>query len=121
MKFTNDRGTVAPLAIGLATISLATILTLASATSAFVFENRVQKLADSLSLRLKSLNDISQITAQAQLQSLSSDNFAVAQISKLQMADGATVELELCANWKNPLTVISIPTTRRVCSKAAAR
>lgn len=116
-KVKDDRGSVAPLGIGLAALSLATILTFASAGSLFVLQRRITTLAEAAALSSASSGGSVQdfLSAAAPLP------FQQLVITKEAKLDGLTVEVKLCANWQSPLRVIGVPLARQICGYGAAR
>jgi hypothetical protein len=112
-----EGGSVAPLAIGLSLLSLATILMMASATSVFLLQRRLTTLAEFAALS----GATSGISARVFLNEADPKGFAGLTIAKDEISDGKTNEVILCANWSPPLPSIVKLGSRIVCSQGAAR
>ena len=112
-----DRGSIAPLAVGLALISLITALMAVSAGSIFLLERRLTSLAEFAALsRIESGMEVSDFLLETQPQ-----GFSLLKIEKDAMADGVTAEVQLCATWNAPLSGYFKFASRRVCGFGAAR
>jgi len=117
VSFRADAGSTAPLAIGLAMLSLSAILMFASASSAFLLQRRLTSLAEYAAL------------SEARFEMPATDFLGKAGASGLQglrvagdeVSDGLTVEITLCSIWLPPLAgIVSMPNFE-VCGRGAAR
>lgn len=112
-----ERGSIAPLAIGLAMLSLVAILTTVAASSLFLYQKRLLTLAESAALFAASTSEPAQVfLAQATNAKLGKIDFI-----KEQINDGQTVEVRLCATWTNPVSLVFLPITQLVCADARSR
>lgn len=112
-----ERGSVAPLGIGLAALSLAAILTFSAASSLFVLQRRLATLAEASALSAAANGG----AVQEFLTIASPLPFQNLRIANESMSDGVTKEVRLCSTWQSPLKVIGIPLTREICGYGAAR
>jgi len=113
----NERGSLAPLAIGLALLSLAAILTTVAASSLFLFQKRLLTLAEATALFAVSTGE----PAQSFLTQLKTSRFGQIAVAKDQIIDGKTVEVRLCAQWVSPFAVVGLPLTQIVCAEGRSR
>ncbi len=117
---TSDRGSVAPLAIGLLLISFATLAVTASAGSLFLEHRRLQTLAESAAVvSASSASSVQQFLVH--LPSRYSASFKNLEISSEQVLDGSTIEVRLCADWQNPITSPFAQASAVICAEAKAR
>ena len=112
-----ENGSTAPLAIGLALLSLAVILTTVVASSLFLFQKRLLTLAESTALFAASTGEPAQVFL-SQLRGTKTGNVTVV---KDQMTDGRTAEVRLCSQWVSPLATIGLPIAQIVCAEAQSR
>lgn len=125
----SDAGSIAPLAVGLASILLATTFTFVNVGSLLLFQQRETQQAEALSLAVvdalsderlnEALTDNSVLTDQAR-------SFAVvAGIRDFEVAttDGKTVSAKVCGLFESPIEVplLSQIVNQPVCSQAKAR
>lgn len=113
----NERGSIAPLAIGLAFLSLAAILTTVAASSLFLYQKRLLNLAEATALFAVSTGEPSQNF----LSQLSNSKLNQLVVAKEQFIDGKTVEVRLCAKWSSPFALLGLPLTQIVCAEARSR
>jgi len=112
-----DRGSIAPLGIGLALLSLAMILTTVAASSLFLYQKRLLTLAEASALFSASTSEpVQNFLAQANASKLGKVT-----IVKEQMLDGVTVEVRLCSIWHSPFALIGLPLSQVVCAEARSR
>ena len=86
----NEDGSISPLLIGLAAISLAVLLTVTSALSLYVQQRRLTTQAESIALAEVNNSSSSLLTAAGTER-------------KISVTDGETVEVRLCAAWQSPV------------------
>jgi hypothetical protein len=110
-------GSVAPLAIGLAVLSLATILLVASVSSVFVLERRLTTLAEFAALS----GAESGMSAVTFLEEANPQGFSDLTVAKDEISDGKTSEVVICASWSAPVPIIVKLGSRVVCGQGAAR
>lgn len=116
----DERGSIAPLAIGLLLMSLATVGVVVSASSLFIEHRRLQTLAESAAVAGASRSmAVSDFLANIPVKYANS--FSNLRVSKEQRLDGATVEVQLCADWLNPVATAFTSSKDSVCAEAKAR
>jgi hypothetical protein len=112
-----DDGSIAPLALGLAALSLATILVTTCATSLYTLERRLTTLAEFAALS----GAEHETSASEFLEQAGPVGFIDLGVQSDVLDDGLTTEVVLCSTWIAPLpSLIPLP-QRRVCGKGAAR
>lgn len=113
----SDLGSVAPLGLGLAFMSLSAILVLSSVSSIFLLQRRLTSVAEFAALSGARYN-------------LSAEDFiiesGIGDISGLRVAsdsilDGVTRQVTVCANWQSPLPTFIKLDGFAVCGSGAAR
>jgi hypothetical protein len=112
-----ERGSVAPLAIGLALLSLAMILATVAASSLFLHQKRLLTLSESAALYAASTSE----PVEAFLSQVNHAKLEQVSIAKEQIVDGLTIEVRLCSIWKSPFAVVGLPLTQLVCAEARSR
>jgi uncharacterized membrane protein len=112
-----ERGSIAPLAIGLALLSLATILVASSASSLFLLERRLTSLAEFAALNSAE----SGMTAGQFVEGADPRGFMSLVVARDEVVDGVTSEVILCAKWIAPLPSFIQLGSRDVCGHGAAR
>jgi hypothetical protein len=112
-----ERGSIAPLAIGLDMLSLATILVASSASSLFLLERRLTSLAEFAALSSAE----SGMTAGQFVEGASPKGFMSLVVARDDVVDGVTSEVILCAKWIAPLPSFIKLGIRDVCGHGAAR
>ena len=115
-----ERGSIAPLAIGLLLMSLATVAVVVSATSLFVEHRRLQTLAESAAIASASrVTSVSEFLTN--LPAKYANSFSNLRLSREQSLDGSTIEVVLCADWLNPIATEFAASKEVVCAEAKAR
>ena len=109
----DQRGSMAPLGIGLFFFSLVFGITAVSATSMFVFQKRLTTLAESTALFVAAgTGDAASFLATiggTKLEDTSID------------ADQRTVVAKVCATWRAPVVTLRSFAKTQICSHASAR
>jgi hypothetical protein len=112
-----ERGSIAPLGIGLTVLLISAIFALTSAGSLYVFQTRLKSLAE-----FAALNEArTGLSAGEFLAGTNQRDYASLIVLKDETLDGLTFEVELCAAWSSPLGSFGTWGDRQVCSGAAAR
>ena len=112
-----DKGSVAPLGLGLAMLSLAATLTFSAAGSLYIFQNRLTTMAEEAAVfEAASAGDANDYLALE-----SSDLSKQITVAKDENLDGVTTEVKLCAIWSWPLAFIDFLADQTVCGYGAAR
>lgn len=113
----SERGSLAPLGIGLFTITLALMLVIISASSLFVFQKRLTSFSESAALFIASTGEPIQ-----NFRELSGDYALNGLEAAASVAvDDRTVEVVSCAMWKAPIAIVTSLAQSKICSHAAAR
>lgn len=113
----NESGSIAPLGIGLAILSLVAIFTTVAASSLFLYQKRLLTLAESTALFSVSTGEAAQVF----LSQVQNSKLSAITVAKEQIIDGQTIEVRLCAQWVSPFVVIGLPLTQIVCAEARSR
>ncbi len=121
-----EKGSVAPLGIGLALLSLFTVLATASAGTLFLADRRLTTVAEATALALATDNEIFldlNLHHQARqfVDSLPLNRLGAIEIVEVSVEDGSTIHVLLCSNWINPIRSYSISETGKICSEGLAR
>lgn len=113
----SDRGSIAPLAIGLGLFSLACMLVVYSASSLFVFQKRLTNYSESAVLYVaNSGGDLEKF-----VEEIWKPEFDEPSIDFELIDNHQTYRVISCALWSNPLPIHLLPLQLRVCSNANAR
>ena len=112
-----DSGSSAPLGIGLALISLATILLLASASSLFLLQRRLTSLAEYAALSKVRYN----VPVDVFLRETGGNGIKQLRVAAEKVADGLTVEVTICSMWQPSLPKFVELPKFEVCGSGAAR
>ncbi len=113
----NERGSIAPLAIGLSALTFTVLLVSLCAGSMFVLERRLMSLAEFAALSRAE----SGMSAEEFIQAGQPDGFRNLEVANDSRADGITYEVVLCSSWSAPLPSIVGLEDRKVCAKGLAR
>lgn len=113
----SERGSMAPLGIGLFALSLSFVLAFASAGSLFIFQKRLTNYAEMAALHV--------VTKDSNVwdfqDKVGSQNFTSLQLAQQLQDDDSTVRVSACAQWNAPfVTFLSLPLAQ-ICSNAFAR
>jgi hypothetical protein len=117
VKLKPDSGSSAPLGIGLALISLATILVLASASSVFVLQRRLTSLSEFAALSQARYN----LPAAEFLSQTGGNGLKSLRVADENLVDGVTVEVRICSAWQPTLLKFVVLPKFEVCGRGAAR
>lgn len=120
LRFQDEKGSIAPLAIGLVLLSFASIAVTVSASSLFVQHRRLQSLAESAAVASASLT----ITASEFLETLNVvylQKFEDLSVAEEQNVDGQTFEVKLCSNWRIPFATQFASPGASICADGKAR
>lgn len=113
----SDRGSIAPLAMGLIALSVAAILTVVAAGSLYVFQRRIASVAEFAALA-KEAREVEVRSFLANGNNAADDNLLIKRDESL---DGVTREVELCGVWHPPVPVFSSLAQVEVCATGLAR
>lgn len=112
-----DSGSSAPLGIGLALISLATILLLASASSLFLLQRRLTSLAEYAALSNVRYN----VPVDVFLRETGGNGIKQLRVAAEKVVDGLTVKVTICSMWQPSLPKFVELPKFEVCGSGAAR
>lgn len=113
----DQRGSMAPLGIGLFFFSLVFGITAVSATSMFVFQKRLTTLAESTALFVAAGTG----DAASFLATIGGTKLEGAVLDTSIDADQRTVVAKVCATWRAPVVTLSSFAKTQICSHASAR
>ena len=112
-----DAGSIAPLGIGLALISLSAILVFVSASSMFLLQRRLTSLAEFAALSGARYGlPVDEFLRESKGNGLSGLRVALDDVS-----DGVTREVKICKTWRPPLPVLVQIVETEICGYGAAR
>lgn len=122
----SERGTLAPLGIGLALISLTAILSTLSAGSVYLTERRLTSAAESVALAVLAnssgdLQEELEPLAKSYLLTLDLRGLHQVNLAEASANDLLTVRIKLCSVWQPLFPNYIFSETGRVCSEALAR
>jgi len=112
-----DAGSIAPLGLGLAALSLSSILIFSSVGSIFLLQRRLTSLSE-----FAALSGVRyELSAEDYLEESGLNSIPGLRISSDSAVDGVTRQVTICALWKAPLpTYIKLPDVE-ICGTGAAR
>jgi hypothetical protein len=116
-KSPRDSGSVAPLGIGLALVSLATILVFTSASSMFLLQRRLTSLAEFAALSRAMYG----LPVETFLIESRANGLRHLRIATESVTDGHTSEVTLCSTWQSPVPLLFLPAETEICGQGAAR
>ncbi len=112
-----ERGSIAPLGIGLLAFTAIMMLTSISAASLFIFQKRLTTLAEADALFVAGTGE----NSGAFLKLIDSDQFSNLQLSDEILADAQTVKVVACASWQPFFRFAEQIGPQVICSHASAR
>lgn len=112
-----ERGSIAPLGIGLFFISATLLVAISAAGSLFVFQKRLTNFAESGALFVASTDQ----SIEQYLEVANFDQFTSLKASDRRLPDGKTVQVTACASWVAPMDILIKFSSREICSYANAR
>lgn len=116
-KQSREAGSIAPLGIGLAILSMCAILVFTSVSSLFVLQRRLTTLAEFAALSSARYG----LSAADFLQESGANGMTGLRVAKDDVIDRLTHEVSICGIWNPPLlTVFELPPTE-ICGYGAAR
>lgn len=120
----SEAGSLAPLGIGLATLSLLVVITMASAGSLYLTERRLTFVAEATALSVISnpfpISDIRN-SANEFLSKHPLHGLTGVRLIEASADDGKTVLVRLCSTWIPIIPSYMFSETGRVCSEGLAR
>ena len=121
-----EQGSLAPLGIGLALLSLATILVVVASGSLYLTERRLTGVAESTALAVLETadGDLSQnllLVASGYLAQLPLHGLDQVSVVEASSADLKTVRIRLCSVWRPIFENYMFSEIGRVCSEGLAR
>lgn len=112
-----DSGSIAPLGIGLALLSLAAILMFASMSSIFLLQRRLTTLAEFAALTGVRYS----LTAEAFLRESGVSGLSGLRVGSDTVSDGLTRQVTICSAWQAPVPTFFRLLPREICGSGAAR
>lgn len=112
-----EQGSIAPLGIGLAMLSLAVVLVFTSASSLFLLQRRLTSLAESIALSEARYD----LPPEVFLSKSGGHGFRDLRISLNEVRDGLTREVKVCSTWQSPVPTFTETVTIEVCGRGLAR
>lgn len=112
-----DSGSIAPLGIGLALISLSAILVFISASSMFLLQRRLTSLAEFAALSGARY----EISVQDFLVESKGNGLSGLRVARDDVLDGVTREVKICKTWRPPVPLLVQIVETEVCGYGAAR
>lgn len=113
----DERGSITPLAIGLAIISLSAILVVYAATSLFIFQKRLTNFSESAVVYLANASgDLPEFVSR-----IWNPGFTEQHFEHRLLGDGATHQVSTCAIWISPIPLFWLQGHVQVCANAKAR
>lgn len=112
-----EAGSIAPLGIGLALVSLSAILVFMSVSSIFVLQRRLTTLAEFAALSGARYG----LSAAAFIQESGANGMTGLRIAKDGVTDLLTHEVSICRVWNAPLLGLSNLLPTEICGHGAAR
>jgi hypothetical protein len=121
-----EQGSLAPLGIGLAMVSLATVLAILAAGSLYLTERRLTGVAESaaLSVLVEADGDLSQdlsVLAGSYLRKLPLRGLHQVSLVEASSLDMKTVRIRLCSLWRPIFENYMFSEIGKVCSEGLAR
>jgi hypothetical protein len=113
----SDRGSIAPLGIGLAIFSLTLIFVILASSSLFIFQKRLKNYSEGIALYVAETGE----SAQAYLDRVGAQNFQNLKVSSRFHPDGLTVQANSCARWTFPVPTLITSGSGEICAQASAR
>jgi hypothetical protein len=117
LGISQDRGSLAPLGVGLFAISLSFVLSLSAAQSMFIFQKRLTNFSE-----MAAIFAVTHNRSASEFQSrVGSAGFIELEVKDRRLEDGKTQLVEACALWVSPVmsSVVSAPI--QICSRASSR
>lgn len=112
-----ERGSLAPLGIGLFTFTLGLMVVIVSASSLFIFQKRLTNFSESAALYIAGTGE----GTEAFLDFFGPNSFTKLKIKANVAPDDQTIEVTSCAQWVSPMPFIGSLSSTEVCSRALAR
>lgn len=112
-----DRGSLAPLGVGLFALTMALIFVISSASSLFIFQKRLTNYSESAALYVAATGEDPQRFAV----DYGVSGFRNLIVKAGNSEDGLTAEVSVCALWSAPIYLVGSIVEKQVCSHASAR
>lgn len=113
----SDQGSIAPLGLGFAAISLTLVFVLLAASSLFIFQKRLKNFSEGVAVYVAQSGE----SAQSYLQRVGTHRFKNVQVVSSLNSDGVTVQAKTCAQWDFPVPLLITKGSGQICAQAAAR
>lgn len=116
-EHSGEEGSVAPLGIGLALLSLSAILVLSSVSTIFLMQRRLTTLAEFAALSGARYN----LPAKDFVRESNASTMAGLRVADDSNTDGVTRQVKVCATWQAPLPTFTKLLGFEICGNGAAR
>lgn len=120
----DERGSLAPLGIGLAIVSLTLVIVVLISGSLYLTERRLTTLAESTALAVLAdsgdFQELSQL-AGAFLSEAQNPGLQGVHLIEASKPDSLTVRVRICSDWASPFPNYMFSDRGRVCSEGLAR
>lgn len=113
----SDQGSIAPLGIGFAAISLTLVFVILASSSLYIFQKRLKNYSEGLALYVAATGD----SAQNYLLRVGAEEFKDFKVRTSLLSDDQTVQATSCARWDFPISIWKSNGSRQICGQAAAR
>ena len=120
----SEQGSLAPLGIGLASLSLAAVVAIVSAGSLYLTERRLTSVAEATALSvLASIDELDNlhVLADAFLSTHPLNGLTKVRLIEAASRDSKTVLIRLCSSWEPLIPGYIFSETGTVCSEGLAR
>jgi hypothetical protein len=115
--YSPDVGSVAPLGIGLALLSLSAILAFTAASSIFLLQRRLITLSEFASLSGARYG----LSAEVFLRESGPSGMKGLRVEADQVLDGVTRQVTICSRWQSPFPGFTKFLQPEICGSGAAR
>lgn len=112
-----DSGSIAPIGIGLAILSLSAVLTLAATSSIFLMQRRLTTLAEFAALSGVRYS----LSAATFLRESGVNGLSDLRVGSDTVSDGFTRQVTICSTWQAPVPAFFRLLPREICGSGAAR
>ena len=112
-----DQGSIAPLGIGFAAISLTLVFVILASSSLYIFQKRLKNYSEGVALYVAATGD----SAQSYLLRVGAEEFIDFKVQTSLLSDDQTVQATSCARWDFPISIWISNGSRQICAQAAAR
>lgn len=113
----SELGSIAPLGIGFAVISVALVFVILASSSLYIFQKRLKNYSEGVALYVATTGD----SAHNYLLRVGAHKFKDVRVSTVLLSDGLTEQATTCASWDFPILIWMSNGSRQICAQASAR